>query len=353
MYTLGHPNGVVGATTVHAVALPSGKPIGEATLQGLYELQYMLPSEIAVGLSPNGRWLALYTTTDRLKTRYLVLDTAFQQSPRTIDLDGIYYFDALSADGTLLFLSEIVGATPDAMSWLRVADLAQGVLGPRGGGAAVLRGWRVDSIAAPDKRTTYALHFNGTQAYVNAFDGAGGRASRVALPGPSWTSGWSLGMAADGRLLYAGNGGVGTVVEIDAAQSKILRQASLPKRRAGVLERLLNAAIPVASAKGPLASRGAALAPDGQTLYLAGEAELLVVDTRDLSVRRSYLAGYTLDGLAIAPDGKRLYALTVEGVHGVERTGLLRLDLMTGTVSTVPSEVTPKALLHVETRSSK
>ncbi len=349
MYTLDHPSGVIGATAVHALALPSGQPTGEATLKGLYELQYMQPSEIPVGLSPNGRWLALYTTTDRLKTRYVVLDTAFRERPRTIDLDGIYYFAALSADGSLLFLSEVMGATPDAISRPRVADLAQGVLRPRDGAAAVGRGWRVESIAAPDRRTTYALHVTGAGAYVNAVDGALGLASRITLPDSSWHWGWSFGMTADGRLLYAGNSGIGTLVEIDAAQRRILRQVSLPKKRAGILERLLNAAIPVASAKVPLESRGAVLAPDGQTLYVAGEAELLAIDTRDLSVRRSYLAGYTLDGLVIAPDGKRVYALSVSGLHGVEHTGLLRLDLTTGTVIQVPTEVLPFVLLHVET----
>ncbi len=346
MHTLDHPSGVIGATAVHALALPSGQPTGEATLKGLYELQYMQPSEIPVGLSPNGRWLALYTTTDRLKTRYVVLDTAFRERPRTIDLDGIYYFDALSADGSLLFLSEVMGATPDAISRPRVADVAQGVLRPWDGAAAVGRGWRVESIAGPDRRTTYALHVSGAEAYVNAVDGV---AFRIALPASSWQSGWSLGMRADGRLLYAGNGGLGTLVEIDAAQRKILRQVSLPKRRTGILERLLSAAIPVASAKAPLESRGAVLAPDGQTLYLAGEAELLAIDTRVLSVRRTYLAGYTLDGLAIAPDGGRLYALSVSGLHGVEHTGLLRLDLTKGTVIQVPTEVPPLVLLHVET----
>jgi hypothetical protein len=306
MYTLEHLDGI---TAVRAVALPSGNLIRQTTLEG----RFTLPR-----LSANGLWLAI-RSGDGPKSHEVVLDTASLERRSTDDPGGSDHFDALSTESGL--------ALPPC--------------------------WGNASATAPDGRSTFLLKVTANGASITARDMAGESAVHILLPYTSWHTGWSLTFSADGARLYAANGVVGLLVEVDTAQRKILRQADLPKKRARIVESLMNSLAPAAAAKGPWESCGAVLAPDRRTLFIAGETEVIAIDTANLSVRRRYQQGHALDGLAMSSDGQRLYALKLkENRNPRERTRLLRLDVASGAVTWVDvtwanPEVQAFALLHV------
>ncbi len=296
-----------GMTAVRAVALPWGNLVRETALEGRFT---------APRLSVNGRWLALRSGDGR-KSHEVVLDTASLERRGTYDPGG--KFDALSTDG--------------------------GLAGPPCWGKA--------SATAPDGLSIYVLEVTANGASLTARDVAGLSAVHIPLPYTSWHTGWSLTFSADGARLYAANGVVGLLVEVDAVQRKILRQADLPKKRVRIVESLMNSVAPAAAAKGPWESCGAVLAPDGHTLFLAGETEVLAIDTESLSVRRRYQQGHALDGLRMSPDRQRLYALRMrENTDPRQRSSVMQLDLASGRVTWVDitwadPEVQALALLHV------
>ena len=74
------------------------------------------------------------------------------------------------------------------------------------------------------------------------------------------------------------------------------------------------------------AGRRVAAAPDGASVYAAGEGGIVRLGIDDLDVVQRYLTGTAVDAIAITPDGASIFALT--------RTGgrIARLDAATGEV---------------------
>ena len=149
----------------------------------------------------------------------------------------------------------------------------------------------------------------------------------------------------DGSKLYAANGALGVVAELDTAQLKVRRTAALPLPTASSrpLTTLARWLVPAAEAK-RIPVGGVALSPDEQTLYALGEKGLLAINTSDFSLRGRYLEDWTIDSVALSPDGARLYAVSAE------RGTIVRLDAATGTGQTIVTGVDrPWGVLRVET----
>ena len=88
------------------------------------------------------------------------------------------------------------------------------------------------------------------------------------------------------------------------------------------------------------------LAPDGRTLYTLGDGGMLVIDTGELKLRGRYLADWKLDGLAISPDGARLYAASAA------QGKIVRLDPAAGTIAAeVPATGSPTGIVRVAART--
>src|SRR5205823_5522929 len=139
---------------------------------------------------------------------------------------------------------------------------------------------------------------------------------------------WSLLMSGDRRTLYAVNGALGLVVEYNIGDGvpQMMRVKELFETPAKTGD---------ADAKPPT-STISALAPDGTTLYTLGDQGMLVIDVKALALRGRYLADWALDGLAISPDGARLYAASAAAGK------IVRLDPRAGTiVGEVPTDGRP------------
>ena len=91
----------------------------------------------------------------------------------------------------------------------------------------------------------------------------------------------------DGKTLFVACVDAKQVAAVDAAGHKVLRSVAVPAEPSGM-----------------------ALSPDGAKLYVtcaAPKSTVCVIDTASLQVTGSIPAGHTATGLAVTPDGKRLY----------------------------------------------
>jgi len=166
---------------------------------------------------------------------------------------------------------------------------------------------------------------------------------------------WSLAVSPNGKTLYAANGALGLVSEIDISQEgfpEVRRSATLPPApaaSAGPLDGLAALfAAPVAEAKPEHGGGigGAVLSPDGKTLFVLSERGLLAIGAADLKEVRRYLSDIALSSVAISADGKRLYATNVE------QGRIVLLDMATGAaLAEIGGVGSPGSILWVESQA--
>lgn len=343
-------------TIVRALNPLTGQTIRETSVSGRYTLPEMGIAGAFGGLSPNGNWLALErkpgyaidaTDTSHARSHLVVLDTAFAQPPKRVELDGNFAFDALSSNGASLYLLETVPRdststpTPGLGYKVRLYDLTTGVLQPgvvvdKTAIAETMSGTRQSSVVSADGQWVYSLYLNQAKGpFIHMLNLDGRFAICVFLP----TTGkedfekqllWSLAQTTDGRSLYAVNGALGIVAEVDPAQLSVRRSVTIPTtsaRQPALIARVGAWLLPHTSAKRIL-SGGATLTPDGRTLFIIADRGLLAVNTADLTLRGRSLADWPLDSIAASPDGVRLYAVSAE------KGKLLLLDAATGKMIT-------------------
>ncbi len=344
-----------GKTTVRALNVKTGQPLRETILDGLYDLPK--PGlDGPAGLSPNGRWLALHQAT-ALQSRFVILDTSFRESPKRVELNSNFYFDALDDYGTRLFLIEVPSPQQPTQYQVRAYDLNRGTLQAqpvvdKTAARPIMQGTRTSSVASRNGQWLYTLYLNPAKGpFIHALNVGQNFAQCIFLPRPERGGadfGWSMALTPDGTRLFAANGLTRSVVEIDASNQTVRRKATLPGTSAGrnPLEQLADVLARRAEAK-RLPGGGLALAPDGGTLFLTDETGLLAVNTADFSLRGRYLAGATLASVAVSPDGGRVYVVRE---YESQAPKLLQLDLLTRTVAEVAGALTPSSILRVEAK---
>ncbi len=337
------------ATTVSALAVATGAVQRMTTVDGCFALPPIGPSRLAGGLSSKGRWLVLEgvrAPTSQLDYRgpsaFALLDTGFTRPPRLLKLDGSFSFDAIDDAGTALYLIENLPSTLSASIGgayrVRLYDLTTQALEPgpivdKTNSEAIMGGLRQTSVASPSGEWLFSLYLNDrTGPFVHALNLANHVAICLDLPTARLQDidaqlAWSLVLAPDGRKLYAANGPLGLVVEIDPANASMRRTVQLASSGASIATpraSLLPSLVERAEAKRILTG-GAALSPDGRMLYLVDTLGLLAIDTSDLALRGRLLPGRALRGVAASPSGERLYAVTEPG-------SILQVDPASGNV---------------------
>jgi outer membrane protein assembly factor BamB len=304
-------------------------------------------------------------TVCRPRTRFVVLDTSFNGQMRSVDLDGMFWFDALSGDGAWLYLLEIqdkgfpqsYGSDRAPNYQVRAYDLSNGALAPEPvvdkREVEQMNGFRNSSALAFDGTWLYSVYTRPNDGpFIHALDLADRVAVCIDLPFETadWETNllWSVVQAPGSNLLYAVNGATGQVAEVDTTNYQVRRSAVLPRARAAVpdlLARLGDWLAPRAEAKRMVVG-GARLSPDGKTLFAIADKGLLVVNTGDLTLRGRYLADSMLSSLALSLDGARLYAVETPGA-GANK--LLRVDAATGALlGEVKGLNGPQSILSVE-----
>ncbi len=314
-----------GRATLRAVDAASGTTTQATTFDAAYDLVPVALTGLPGGLSPNGHWLALGhqdNTRYSGKSRFLVFPTTFDAAPKTVELNGDFRFDALSNDGTRLYLEQFVSGRTGYQ--VRMYDLILGTLWPgvvsdKTRGTRAMSGERLYAIPTVDGQSLYSLYINGSGGpFIHALNLVQPFAWCISLPGtakddPVKQQLWSIAMSRDGRTIYAANSALGTVTRIDMGNPPRIRQsAQFPASAAAN-------ATPTRRAGGR-----AALSPDGKTLFLPADRGIVAVDTASLNPIGTYLPDMSVDGMAFSPDGAWLYAVSPD------EGKLVRINATTG-----------------------
>jgi len=365
---------VQNTTTIRAYDIATGRLLREMTLDGLYDAPVSADTPWQSAFSPDGRWLVLFQQSTQAeqqkwhesgqpRTRILVLDTSLSTPPRRIDLEGNFWFDALSVKGASLYLIQVLdpgwppeyspGQSPHYQ--VRRYDMATARLDEQPvvdkSEVDPMIGNRYVSVATRGGAWLYSLYTRLDEGpFVHALNLNDRYAVCVDLPFPVGGGDfesdlmWSLALAPDESTLYAVNVALGQVAAINT-QTFAVRSATLPRPNAQVpdlLARISRWLMPAAEAK-RLVVGGAAVSPDGQMLYALDSSGLVAIATSDLSLRGRFLADWTLNSLALGSRGDALYAVSDE------KGAILRLALPAAGSSAVQvdSPARPVAVLRV------
>lgn len=178
------------STLVARVGQDGGRVLGTRLLPGRFTIPAVALDGSAAGLSADGRTLVLIrprASFPRRQTALAVLGTARLRLRETITLAGDFSFDALSPDGSLLYLVQYVDRRDATRYVVRGYDLERGqllpepVVDPKVFGK-VMRGYPVTRAVSPDGRWAYTLYDGGGgHPFVHALDTAEGTAACIAV----------------------------------------------------------------------------------------------------------------------------------------------------------------------------
>lgn len=344
------------STTLQNIDPRTGVVRQHMQLPRSFEMPPATISGIRGGLSQNGRWLVLQafdrTASGQVTASHMLLaDTSEFKVAARIDLIGLFNFDAVSNDGQRVYVIEYTGASDQSSYRVRVYEIAAGQLGSytvvdKGGSVEPMTGVRLSSVASPDGQWLYSVYAREKAgAFVHALNLSQPYAFCLDLPGSGWSSStdafqWSLALSADGRHLYAANGAMGVVTQInnlDGYTPTVVRTGHVGSSgpTAGLVAQDVQA-----KEFGP---NGSLLSHDDQTLVMAGKTGVIWVDTATLRARTRALTGWTVWSLAGSPDGNVVYVLNDAGA-------IAALSMVDGrtAASFDPSAGSPMGLLRVE-----
>ncbi|MEA2538382.1 MAG: hypothetical protein QOF11_2616 [Chloroflexota bacterium] len=332
-----------GKTTVRDVAIESEPGGPKVVIDGSWRLPTIGPDPVPVGLSLDGSTLVLMEA-DRptgaaagATTRFAVLHTVPLEGPaRILTLEGRFDYDALSPNGSTLFVVEHLDSDTGGRYQVRAVDVASGaldeaVIADKRNVDEQMAGYPLAQVRRGDG-LVMTLYQGLEHPFIHALNSIDRWAVCIDLPtsgsdDASAATDWGLAPAPDGSSVYAVNATLGLVAEVDPAQPGLRRSVRVkPLASAGiVLAKFAH------QASGP-AGRRVVVGPDGKTIYAAGAGGIIALDASTLKAARTYAAGSAVDALAVTPDGGTLYALRHDG-H------IVKLDAATGALlGTVPGE---------------
>lgn len=345
---------LTGSAQLKAIDPASGQTIAQTTLPGGYNLPDIAFQGPTAGLSPNGQWLALTQNAPSPSgggqgggtTNFLVGSSSLTDSFKTISVKGDFVFDALSNDGKSLYLIQKM-KDPNHYQ-VRLYDVATGSLMPqvvvdKREPKEPMNGIRGDSVADPAGNYVYTVYARDAGPFIHALPLDQPIAWCVDLPSKNPSNielqfHWALALSHDGRI-YAVNSSLNTVAVMMAGQPPtIVQTASVAL---GHSDSFLAGLITNADAKGPQIG-GAALSPDGRTLFSFADRGVVAIDTATLKVRARYLDPWMPDTMRLSSDGKWLY------VAESSENKLWQIDPVTGAVAEVNGTTQAWALLWAQ-----
>jgi hypothetical protein len=191
----------------------AGRVMDDAWIPGEWTVPAVAYDGTSAGLSADGGTLVLIKPRrafPRRRTSLALFDAQRMTLPRRITLDGDFSFDAISPDGSTLFLVEYPNPRKPTVYRVRMYDVAERRLIEKPLidsrlAAVVMRGLPVTRTESPDGATAYTLYDGqGNGPFIHALDTAESSALCILLPMVERRpSPWKmrLDVAPDGREL--------------------------------------------------------------------------------------------------------------------------------------------------------
>jgi hypothetical protein len=194
-------------TIVERVAQHGGQVLAWRSLRGNFTIPAVAYDGSAGGLSADGTTLVLIeprTSFPRGATKLLVLSSDSLKPLRAVKLKGDFSFDAVSPDGSWLYLIHYVAPTDPTRYLVRAYDLRRGrllakpIVDPHEPGEK-MRGNPLSRTTSSDGRWAYTLYDGaGATPFVHALDTVARTARCIDLDGvPSGTDLWQLRLGID------------------------------------------------------------------------------------------------------------------------------------------------------------
>ena len=331
-------------TTVAALDLTTGQTLRTTTLAGQFVLPGIDANIRLGGLSPDGKVLVLVEkarSPSATLSRMVVLDTAFQSSPRFLELPGTFVYDALSPKGQYLYLIEHLPPAEAGRYQVRKYDLATNQLlkepvFEKGESEAIMEGYSGAQVVGNNGSWVYTIYRNNKHGpFIHALNTEAGVAACLDLPQAGKENEdaamyWTLTINSSGHTIYAVNRVLGQAVEIVADWPQIGRSATFP------------ASAPSSTRPLPLSSNTLSLTNDGAKLLVIGEKGLMQINTKNFSVSGQLATNWKLESIMADSEGNRLYAPSNQPGK------ILTIDLTTGAIlselSRTPGQL---GLMHI------
>lgn len=217
-----------GARTVVARVQQDGGRILRTRSAGGFGIPAVTIDGESGGLSADGSTLVLVPANTRLRrkeTTLRILDAPNLRNRDRITLDGSFTFDAISPDGSRIYLIEYP-APPDTTHYLvRALDVRSGRLAPEPivdpeEPPGEMRGYPLKRATSPDGRWAYTLYDgNGEHPFIHALDTVEGRAVCIDLHQvrPNDVYRMRPAMSTDGSTLTVSDRKSGPVAVVDTA----------------------------------------------------------------------------------------------------------------------------------------
>jgi hypothetical protein len=158
------------------------------TVAGAFGVPQITQNGLNGGLFHDGTALVLQSVGQHATTKFLVIAADDLGTRAAIGLKGTFGFDALSPDGSKLYLIQHM-STDDLQRYvvraydLKAHKLAPGRIADRTQKSWIMQGFAVNRATSEDGRWVYTLYMNpGGYPFVHALDTVGGKAHCVGLP---------------------------------------------------------------------------------------------------------------------------------------------------------------------------
>jgi hypothetical protein len=174
-------------TIVSFVQLPSGQVRQWRQLPGYFGIPVIALDGTTDGVSGDGRTLVLATPSGGVTTQFALIDTKTMKL-RRVTLRGTWSYDAISPDGSILYLIQYKELGPSLSYRVRAYDLAARRLLARPIvdaeiGERLMRGWSVTRKTTSDGRWAYTLYARAKkEPFVHALDTVRRQAYCIDLP---------------------------------------------------------------------------------------------------------------------------------------------------------------------------
>lgn len=174
-------------TIISFVSLPSGQIRRWAYVPGVFGIPMVGLDGTTDGISRDGRTLVLATPPGGGKTQFAVVDTTTYKV-RRVTFGGLWSYDAISPDGSTLYLIQYTSIGPSISYRVRAYDLvtrrllARSIVDSRIG-EQLMRGWSITRRTTSDGRWAYTLYARANDApFVHALDTVRRQAYCIDLP---------------------------------------------------------------------------------------------------------------------------------------------------------------------------
>jgi hypothetical protein len=182
------------STLVRANRSSDGTTAMSRTIAGAYGVPTISTTGPGEGMFRDGSTFVLQSTGWHPSTQLLLLRTQDLSTSAQINLNGTFAFDALSPNGTMLYLIQHRTLQDVEHYVVRAYDLSArkllpGKIADKTQKSWVMQGWSVDRATSSTGRWVYTLYANpGGTPFVHALDTVKGVAHCVGIPWPATDS---------------------------------------------------------------------------------------------------------------------------------------------------------------------